>query len=212
MFDELKLKLFFMKTNQLLLAILFFTMVHAASFGQVRPKLQYTVGTGGSYDGNIGLWGVNFSNELNVSLGKRTSFNTNLTFYQSLGSTRSQTIPQNEFGKDQSSGIFITPSLKYDIIQRESGFKLALSMGPSLQLGGDAYASNINFSNPNEPNFVYFGNKYRRIGLMTELEAEWKSKNPNIRNAASISAYGADLYFPWYINVTYKVRFNLGRK
>jgi len=85
MFDELKLKLFFMKTNQLLLAILFFTMVHAASFGQVRPKLQYTVGTGGSYDGNIGLWGVNFSNELNVSLGKRTSFNTNLTFYQWLG-------------------------------------------------------------------------------------------------------------------------------
>lgn len=212
MFEESKLKPLFMKTNQLLLAILLLTMVHATSFAQVRPKLQYTVGFGPSFDNNIGLWGVNFSNELNVSLGKRTSFNTNLTFYQSLGSTRGQTTPQNAYGNDQSSGIFITPALKYDIIQRESGFKLALSMGPSLQLGGDAAAFNTNFSNPNEPNFVYFGNKYRRVGLMTELEAEWKSKNPNIRNAASISAYGTHEYFPWYINFSYKVRFGIGKK
>lgn len=201
-----------MKTNQLFLVILLLIIGNTASFAQVRPKLQYTVGFGPSFDNNVGLWGVNFSNELNVRLGKRTSFNTNLTFYQSLGSTRSQTTPQNAYGKDQSSGIFITPALKYDIIQRESGFKLALSMGPSLQLGGDAYATNINFFNLDEPNFVYFGNKYQRIGLMTELEAEWKSKNSNIRNAASISAYGTDYYMPWYINFTYKVRFDLSKK
>jgi len=201
-----------MKTNSLLLIIFLLSLLSASSFAQVRPKLQYAVGAGASYDGNIGLWGVNFSNELNVSLGKRTSISTNLTFYQSLGSTRAQTLPQGEYGKDQSSGIFITPALKYDIIQRESGFKLALAMGPSLQLGGDAYATNINFSNANETNFVYFGNKYQRVGLMTELEAEWKSKNPNIRNAMSISAYGTHYYIPWYINATYKVRFNLGKK
>lgn len=201
-----------MQKFRFILAILFLTMIHVASIGQVRPKLQYSIGAGASYDGNVGLWGVNFSNELNVSLGKRTSFNTNLTFYQSLGSTRDQTMPQNEYGKDQSSGIFITPTLKYDIIQRESGFKLAFAIGPSLQLGGDAYAANINFFNPDEPNFVYFGNKYQRVGLMTELEAEWKSKNPNIRNAFSISAYGTHYYIPWYINATYKVRFNLGKK
>ncbi len=201
-----------MKTNQLFLIIFLLSSIPLISFGQVKPKLHYSVGAGGSYDGNVGLWGVNFSNELNVSLGKRTSFNTNLTFYQSLGSTRDQRLPENDFRTDQSSGIFITPALKYDIIQRESGFKLALSMGPSLQLGGDASAFNTNFTNPEQPNYVYFGNKYRRIGLMTELEAEWKSKNPNIRNAVSISAYGADLYFPWYISVTYKVRFNLEKK
>jgi hypothetical protein len=201
-----------MKTNQLFLVILLFTLVNAASFAQVGPKLQYSVGFGPAFDTNVELWGINFSNELNVSLGKRTSFNTNLTFYQSLGSTRAQTIPQNEYDKDQSSGIFITPALKYDIIQRESGFKLALAMGPSLQFGGDAYARNINFFNPDKPNFVYFGNKYQRVGLMTELEAEWKSKNPNIRNAASISAYGTHYYIPWYINFAYKVRFGIGKK
>lgn len=201
-----------MKTNRLFLLILLVCSFSVASFAQVKPNLQYTVGFGPSFDNNVGLWGVNFSHELNVRLGKRTSFNTNLTFYQSLGSTREQTMPQNEFGKDQSSGIFITPSLKYDIIQRDSGFKLALAMGPSLQLGSDAYAFNTNFLSPNEPNFAYFGNKYRRIGLMMELEAEWKSKNPNIKNAASISIYGTHEYIPWYINATYKVRFNLGKK
>ena len=201
-----------MKTNQLFHLLLLFTLVQTATFAQDRPKLQYSVGAGGTYDGNIGLWGVNFSNEINLKLGKRTSFNTNLTFYQSLGSTRGQSVFPGAYDNDQSSGIFITPTLKYDLIQRESGFKVALAMGPSLQLGGDAYVFNTNFANPNEPNYAYFGNKYRRVGLMTELEAEWKTKNPNIRNAASISAYGADLYFPWYINVTYKVKFNLGKK
>lgn len=203
---------FIMKTNRLIIIIFLLSLVHAASFAQVRPKLEYTVGFGPSFDNNVGLWGFNFSNEINVKLGKRTSFNTNLTFYQSLGSTKGQTTPQNAYGKDQSSGIFITPALKYDLIQRPSGFKLALAMGPSLQLGSDAYATNTNFFNPDEPNFVYFGNKYQRVGLMTELEAEWKSKNPNIRNAASISAYGTHEYFPWYINFTYKVRFGIGKK
>jgi hypothetical protein len=47
---------------------------------------------------------------------------------------------------------------------------------------------------------------------MMELEAEWKTKNPNLRNAASISAYGADNDFPLFINVNYKLRFNFGKK
>jgi hypothetical protein len=202
-----------MKTNRLLL-ILFITIgLHAISYGQDTPKFQYSIGAGVSIDNNVELYGVHFSNELNVRLGRRTSFNTNLTFYQSLGSIRKQSMPQNEYSKDQSSGIFITPSLKWNFIQRESGFKLSLAMGPSLQLGGDAYARNINFFNPTEPkNYAYFGNKYTRVGLMTELEAEWKSKNPNIRNAASISAYGTHYQIPVYLNLTYKVRFNLGKK
>ncbi|WP_026965856.1 hypothetical protein [Algoriphagus terrigena] len=200
-----------MKTN-LFLILFFLAAIPIASFGQERPKLQYAAGFGPSFDNNIGLWGINFSNELNVRLGKRASFNTNLTFYQSLGSTKEQTMPQGEYGNDQSSGIFLTPSFKYDIIQLESGFKLALAVGPSLQLGGDAYTLDINYPTSDEPNYVYFGNKYQRIGLMTELEAEWKTKNPNVKNAASISAFGADKTFPWYVNLTYKVRFGLGKK
>ena len=104
-----------MKTNRLLLILFIMIGLHAISYGQDTPKFQYSIGAGVSIDNNVELYGVHFSNELNVRLGRRTSFNTNLTFYQSLGSIRKQSMPQNEYSKDQSSGIFITPSLKWNL-------------------------------------------------------------------------------------------------
>lgn len=202
-----------MKTNQLFLTIFLVTMVHMASFGQVRPKLQYSVGAGASIDGNNLLYGVNFTNELNYKLGRRTSINLGLTFYQSLGNLEENEIFAGQKSKEQSSGIFISPSLKYDLIQRPSGFKLAFAMGPTLQLGGETFQFPFGSLNPtSDSNFNYVTNKYQRIGIFTELEAEWKSKNPNVVNAVSISATGFDYYYPWYINATYKVRFGLGNK
>lgn len=202
---------FNMQTLRFTIALLLLTFVKVASFAQDTPKFQYSIGAGGSIDGNNLLWGLNFTNELNYKLGKRTSLNAGLTFYQSLGNLEGKEVFPGQKSQEQSSGIFFTPMLKYDIIQRESGFKLAFAMGPSLQLGGESFLFNYNFSNP-EPATTYAVNKYQRIGIMAELEAEWKSKNPNIRNAVSISAYGADLYFPWYINATYKIRFGIGKK
>ncbi|MFN3997793.1 hypothetical protein [Algoriphagus sp.] len=199
-----------MQTLRYTLALLLLTFVKVASFAQDGPKLQYSIGAGASIDGNNLLWGLNFTNELNYKLGRRTSLNTGLTFYQSIGNLEGTEVFPGQKSKEQSSGIFITPMLKYDIIQRPSGFKLAFAMGPSLQLGGESFLFNPSFSN-SEPSTTYAVNKYQRIGIMTELEAEWKTKNPNIRNAASISAYGTDLYFPWYINATYKIRFGIGK-
>lgn len=200
-----------MKTKGLILAIFLLTLVHAASFAQVRPKLQYSVGFGPSFDNNVGLWGVNFTNELNYNVGKRISLNAGLTFYQSLGNLENNEVFPGQNSKDQSSGIFLNYMLKYDIVQRKSGFKLAFAMGPSLQFGGESFLYNYNLPNP-EPAYTYAVNKYQRLGIMAELEAEWKTKNPNVKNAASISAYGADKTFPWYINLTYKVRFGIGKK
>ncbi|MDR7131742.1 hypothetical protein J2X69_004107 [Algoriphagus sp. 4150] len=200
-----------MKTNLLFLILFFVSLFPIASYAQEEPKLQYTVGFGSSIDGMNLLWGLNFSNELNVRLGKRTSFNAGLSFYQSLGSLEEETLPIYSNGKnnEQSSGIFITPSFKYDIVQRPSGFKLAFSAGPSLQLGGESvirgYFSEV-------PTKTYVTNKYQRIGLFMELEAEWNSKNPNRKNAVSLSAFGADSSMPWYLNATYKMRFKLGNK
>lgn len=196
-----------------LLFILFFLgSVPLVSFAQEKqPKLQYAIGGGASIDGNNLLWGLNMSNELNYRLGKRTSLNAGLSFYQSLGNLENREV--NGFAKsiDQSSGIFITPSLRYDILQRDSGFKLSFGAGPSLQLGGEAFRTR-NIINTADPIPMTFVNKYQRIGLLLELEAEWKTKNPNLRNALAISAYGTDNYFPWFINATYKVRFSVGRK
>lgn len=200
-----------MKKTQLFLVTFLFVALPFVSQGQDKPKLQYTIGLGSTLDRTNTLWGVNFSNELNINLRKKTSLNLGLSFYQSLFSTSTISPPPESDGnnKDQSSGLFISPTLKYDILQRPSGFKLAFAFGPSLQLGGDTYLPLYYTGAPAQP---YTINKYQRLGVTTELEAEWKSKNPNVKNAASISAFGADETFLWYFNLTYKVRFNLGKK
>lgn len=200
-----------MKTHRLLLLLFVIACAPIVSHAQDKPKLQYTIGLGSTLDRTNSLWGVNFSNELNFNLRKRTSFNLGLTFYQSLFSTSTKSLQPESVGKnkDQSSGLFISPTLKYDILQRPSGFKLAFAFGPSLQLGGD---TSLPLSYTGAPAQPYTINKYQRLGVTTELEAEWKSKNPNVKNAASISAFGADETFLWYFNLTYKVRFGLGKK
>lgn len=202
-----------MKTKQLLIMLSFVCLMPLASFAQEKPKLQYTVGFGSSIDGMNLLYGLNFSNELNVRLGKRTSFNAGVSFYQSLGSYEERILPPLSDGKnkEQSSGIFITPSFKYDIIQRPSGFNLALSAGPSLQLGGETFIRSDPFSSETTST-AYITNKYQRVGLFMELEAEWNSKNPNRKNAVSLSAFGANNAMPWYLNATYKMRFKVGKK
>jgi hypothetical protein len=159
------------------------------------------------------LYGINFTNELNYRLGNRTSLNLGLMFYQSLGNLREYNFAPGQRNVDHSSGFFITPAFKYDLIQRPSGFKLSFSAGPTLQLGGEGYLSNINFFNPEEgPQVVSFIDSYQRIGVFAELEAEWKTKNPNVRNAASISATGFESGLRWYVHATYKVRFRVGKK
>lgn len=202
-----------MKTNQLFLLLFFLGFAPSVSLAQIeKPKIQYSIGGGFSVDRSNMLWGLNMTNEINYRLGKRTSLNAGISFYQSLGNLENKEVFPGQKSKDQSSGIFITPMLKYDILQRDSGFKLAFAAGPSLQLGGESILFKDNFTDPENPNSFVFHNKLQRIGLMMELEAEWKTKNPNIRNAASISAFGADNDFPLFINLNYKVRFNFGKK
>jgi hypothetical protein len=202
-----------MRTNLRFLLLFFLGFAPIVSSAQTeKPKFQYSIGGGVSVDRSNKLWGLNMTNEVNYRLGKRTSLNAGISFYQSLGNLENKEVFPGQKSMDQSSGIFITPMLKYDILQRDSGFKLAFAAGPSLQLGGQTILFNYDYTDPENPDSIILHNKYQRIGLMMELEAEWKTKNPNIRNAASISAYGADNDFPLFINVNYKLRFNFGKK
>ena len=202
-----------MKKTQLFLVIALFASLPFMSKGQDKSKFQYSIGMGGTIDGNNLLHGINFTNELNYKLGRRTSLNLGLMFYQSLGNLRDYKFAPGQKNIDNSSGIFISPAFKYDIIQRPSSFKLSFSAGPTLQLGGEGYLANINYFNPEVgPEVVSFINSYQRIVIFAELEAEWTTKNPTVRNAASISATGFDEYLRWYFNASYKVRFGLGKK
>ncbi|WP_026945139.1 hypothetical protein [Algoriphagus marincola] len=202
-----------MKANRLFLILFLFIGVQVFSFGQVQPKLQYSIGAGGSHDGNNMLYGLNFSNELNYRLGKRTSLNAGLLFYQSIGSLENNNLTPGQKNRNHSSGFFITPSFKYTFFQRPSGFNLSLAVGPTLQLGGEGYIANINFFNPEDgPNLASFTDSYQRIGIFAELEAEWKTKNPNVRNAVSLAATGFDDYLRWYVHASYKISFGIGKK
>ncbi|WP_026953517.1 hypothetical protein [Algoriphagus vanfongensis] len=200
-----------MKAFLISLSLLFFANVPLVSQGQDKPKKTYTLGVGTSIDAMNHLYGINISNEFNWRLGKRTSFNAGISYYQSLGSYEESKLELGQKNQEQSSGLFITPSLKYDLIQRPSGFILSIAAGPSLQLGGETFLFNPYYDGTLPETQTYATNKYQRIGLHLELEAEWKSKNPNRRNAVSLSAYGANNAMPWYLHATYKMRFKLGK-
>ncbi|MBN7812122.1 hypothetical protein J0A68_14310 [Algoriphagus sp. H41] len=199
-----------MKANQLLLATFLLVATPFISKAQDKPKLSYTIGAGTTIDRSNSLWGMNFTNEFNIEFRERTSFNLGLSFYQSLGTLYEKSLPEGsgDQNKEQSSGIFFTPSIKYDLIQSPSGFNLSLAAGPSLQLGGETYLRSY-FTG--DPFASYSTNKLQRLGVMAELEAEWNSKNPNLKNAVSLSAYGAEKTFAQYVNLTYKLRFGLGK-
>lgn len=206
MFDQPKLKFFLMKTNRLLLAIFLLTLVHAASFAQEKEKPKFTFGIGPAIDNRLSLWGVNFVNEVDLSLSSRLTFTPSLTFYHSIGNLDFNHPNKGLKKEDFSSGVFINPKLKYDFLQGKNGFTLSFAAAPAIQIGSQAFVSNINSSNPENPIWVKFPSKLTRLGLLLELEGEWKTKNPNINQALSMSASGFDGEFPWYLMATYKIK------
>lgn len=212
MFDYSKLKLFLMKTNRLLLAILFLTTIHAASFAQEKEKPKFTFGAGPAIDQNLALWGINIVNEVDLSISRRFTFTPSLTFYHSIGNIDFDHPNKGLKKEDFSSGIFFNPKLKYAVLQGENGFIFSIAAAPSLQTGSHSFVANVNSSNPESPEWMRFPSKLNRLGLLLELEAEWKIKNPNINQAVGISFSGYDLYMPWYIMATYKIKFKSGEK
>ena len=97
-----------------LFALLTFSL-QTTGFSQENKNLIYNVGIGPAIDGNIGLFGINLSNELSFALGKKTSLNPSLTYYQSIKSFDNYDDPK--FGQDNSSGLFTNVTFKYDVLK-----------------------------------------------------------------------------------------------
>ena len=74
-----------MKKSSLIVIAITLCFLQSIAFAQDKDKLIYYVGVGPTIDGNGGLLGVNISNELSFALGKRSSLNPSLTYYQSIG-------------------------------------------------------------------------------------------------------------------------------
>lgn len=175
---------------------------------QQNEKLTYFVGIGPTIDGNIGLWGINFSNELSFKLGNRGSFNPSLTYYQSISSFDQFEDPN--FRKDNSSGLFTNATFGYNLLRTKNNFKISLAIGPSFQLGSENTLSSANF-NQNDifPDYRYNVEKFNRLGIIQQILFDWPSKNENRVNSAMISMTSFEGYWPWYLMATYRVGFKL---
>lgn len=180
------------------------------AFAQDYDKLTYYVGIGPAIDGNIGLYGINVSNELSFSLGKRTSINPSLTYYQSIKSFDNYDEPA--FEQDNSSGLFTNVTIKYDLLKTKNDFKISLAFGPSFQIGSEnSYGGSVlrfdGFENYYENLFTV--ERFSRLGYTQQLAFDWKSKNENRRNSAVLSMSSFGGYWPWYLMATYRMGFRL---
>lgn len=197
-----------MKNSIRLTLFLFF--VSFASFAQQKEKLTYYVGIGPAIDGNIGLYGLNFSNELSFGLGKSMSLNPSVTYYQSIKSFDNFDDPN--FGQDNSSGLFTNVTFKYDLWKTKNDFRISLALGPSFQIGSENSTDGA-FLRYDEAGsyyeYMYSIERFARLGYTQQIVFDWKSKNENRRNSALISMSSFSGYWPWYLMATYRMGFKL---
>jgi len=126
------------------------------------------------------LWGVNFSNEINIRLGKKKPpFKHQISHYTIPSSTRSSTF-QNEFPVEINLlGFLFYTSIEIMISFNENQvFKLSLGYADLPSMGGDAYATNTNFCQYGTYPIPYFCNKLPTFRLDDRIEDWWKTKNP----------------------------------
>lgn len=196
-----------MKKSLLSLTTLILLLLQSTAFAQDDTKLTYYVGVGPAIDGNIGLFGLNLSNELSFKLGQRTSLNPSVTFYQSIKSFDSYDDKTME--QDNSSGLFTNATFKYDVLKTKKDFKISLAVGPSFQIGGENSWYSTVYGENDQPDHRYSIERFARIGYTQQIAFDWKSKNENRRNSATVSMSSFDGYWPWYLMATYRIGFKL---
>ncbi|MCE7053208.1 hypothetical protein LZF95_00880 [Algoriphagus sp. AGSA1] len=199
-----------MKRSLLLCFALVTYFIHSSAVAQDNNKLTYYVGIGPAIDGNIGLYGINISNELSFGVGKRTSLNPSLTYYQSIKSFDNFDDPK--FGQDNSSGLFTNVTFKYDVLKTKNDFKISLAFGPSFQIGSEnGYGGSYLIYDDVENYYVhqYTVERFFRLGYTQQIAFDWKSKNENRRNSAVVSMSSFDGYWPWYLMATYRIGYRL---
>lgn len=197
-----------MKKSLLLIFAFSFYFLQPSVYAQDKDKLTYYVGIGPTLDGNGGLLGVNINNELSFKLGKRTSLNPSLTYYQSI-----KYWDEDESNKnDNSSGLFTNVTFKYDVLKTKNDFQISLAFGPSFQIGSEnGYGGSYLVYDDVQSYYaqIYSVERFIRLGYTQQIAFDWKSKNENRRNSAVVSMSSFGGYWPWYLMATYRMGFKL---
>lgn len=195
-----------MKNFTIILFVTIFISV-TNSLAQQDDKLTYFVGVGPAIDGNIGMWGVNFSNEFSFKVGKRGSINPSLTFYQSI--TEFGSSASSNSSDDNSSGIFTNATIRYNLLKTKKDFRISLAIGPSFQLGSENLFGGAFYDENGIPDYRYRIEKFNRLGITQQITFDWAAKNENRANSAMVSMTSFEGYWPWYLMATYRIGFKL---
>ena len=199
-----------MKKSLLFSIILLTYFLHSNACAQESKNVIYYVGIGPAIDGNIGLYGINVSNELSFGMGKRISLNPSLTYYQSIKSFDNYDDPK--FGQDNSSGLFTNVTFKYDVLKTRNDFRVSLAIDPSFQLGSENSTDGAYLryeENGSYYEYMYSIKRFARLGYTQQIAFDWKSKNENRRNSAVVNMSSFGGYWPWYLMATYRLGFKL---
>jgi hypothetical protein len=174
------------------------------------PKHVYRIGAGAVIDGNAGYLGLNFTNEFSYYFADRLSINPTITFFSSLtdfeGRYHSPLLDgmeNNEF----SSGLFTDVKLRFDILKfPKDNFRLGIAVGPSLQIGGEAWTRGFTQGQDGEMvSMGYHVERHRRLGYVSQVSFEWQKPESRIRHFVGVGMQSYSGYWPYYLMVNYQI-------
>ncbi|WP_200978838.1 hypothetical protein [Echinicola sp. 20G] len=191
----------------LVIVIATLSNVHAQS----KSDIYYNIGGGIGVEGNMGIPGINISNDLNYYLNKSLSLNPSLIFFQSTDFSERKTAsnPYPELA-DKSTALLMNFAFQADLLNTNNGLDVGLAAGPSYHYGVDNYFRGYG----NDEHNVLVSNGYQRIsrsqiGLLTQLSFDWIGNQANRKQSIDLSVTGYDGYYGWHAMLTYKVGFLL---
>ncbi|HRJ31906.1 MAG TPA: hypothetical protein PLV21_18610 [Cyclobacteriaceae bacterium] len=171
-------------------------------------QVEYRIGLGPAIEGNVGLFAVNFTNEISFNLNNRANLNASVTYFQSLGDLeRSSVLYFNTH-----SGFFTNLTFSYNLFKTNKGFYTTLEAGPSFQVGSSTYQVYAEYVN-NQWIYEYEIENHSRLGFVTSLALGWGNNRSNTKSSSIlISIYSFDNYYGYFLMTTYRFGFLVKRQ
>ncbi len=203
-----------MKRVLIFLAFLCVSVSSAIAQEGRQKELIYRIGAGPGIEGNAGLWTINLMNELSYYATPRFSINPSFTFMASvedfdLSGRYWKPMMNGDNTETFVASLFTDVRFQYDIIKTKKDFRLGIGFGPSFQYGGDGFHGGWGLNEFGNYSSFWLVERHARLGYVTQVTFDWQGKNLNRRNTLGISMSSFEGYWPYYLNVNYRIGFKL---